>query len=127
MDAERRLRRLVDLIGPVLLPGWTIAVHIQDALPFQPKDAARGYGKVGICDAKWQYTRADLHVGMSVFEKLERREQAEWIVHELFHAVVNEMRVRGIAHEERVVSNLTAGLMRALQTPALRKEMADRG
>lgn len=122
-DPEKRLRYLVSLIGPVLLPGWTIQLHVRESLPVGRTDAANGYGKVGQCVSKWEYEQCDLYFGLDMFSELAPRRQTEFVLHELLHAMVNEMRTRGAKHEERVVSSLTSAIMRALQTPAIRKEL----
>jgi hypothetical protein len=125
--AERRLRYLVRLIGPVLLPGWTIVLHIgAESLPVTASDEAAGYRCIGRCVAKWEYAEAALEFDLVAFADLDRAAQAEFVLHELLHACVNEMRVRGRAHEERVVSSLTSAFVRALSTPAIRKELKRR-
>jgi hypothetical protein len=122
--AERRLRYLVRLMGPVLLPGWTIVLHVgAEPLPVKASDEAAGYRCIGRCAAKWEYCEATLEFDLDAFADLPQGAQAEFVLHELLHAVVNEMRSRGLAHEERVVSSLTSAFVRALSTPAIRKEL----
>jgi hypothetical protein len=60
----------------------------------------------------WEYLKATMRVNIEAVSKLSDEQLEEVIIHELLHAVVNEMRNfsadDGIYHEERVVSTLTS-------------------
>lgn len=60
----------------------------------------------------WEYLKATMRVNVEAVSKLDDEQLDELIIHELLHAVVNEMRNYsaddGIYHEERVVSTLTS-------------------
>lgn len=55
----------------------------------------------------WKYGTADLHINLPAFKGRKQWKIDRIIVHELVHALVNEMRYEGIEHEERVVTSLT--------------------
>lgn len=60
----------------------------------------------------WEYLKATMRVNVAAVAGLSDEQLEEVIIHELLHAVVNEMRNYsaddGIYHEERVVSTLTS-------------------
>lgn len=58
------------------------------------------------CTADWQYMHARIRFDVPYCSTLPPDELEVVVVHELLHAVVNEMQKRGISHEERVVSHL---------------------
>lgn len=60
----------------------------------------------------WEYLKATMRVNVEAVAALSDERLEEVIIHELLHAVINEMRNYsaddGIYHEERVVSTLTS-------------------
>jgi hypothetical protein len=75
------------------------------------KHFRKANGNVAImrCYADWRYMRLTLEVNLTQVRRLDDIELERVIVHELCHALVNEMREidPGIKHEERVVTMLT--------------------
>lgn len=57
--------------------------------------------------AQWEYLQAYIYVNLPQVCNRTEKFIERAIVHELFHVLVNEMRERGIKHEERVVTTLT--------------------
>jgi hypothetical protein len=55
----------------------------------------------------WQYCLTTIDVNLSALKQLDREEIERAVVHELIHALVNEMREGEIHHEERVVTQIT--------------------
>ena len=58
----------------------------------------------------WRYGTATVSINVPAFRGMKRKEIEFILVHEFVHILVNEMRERGIKHEERVVTNLTTAL-----------------
>lgn len=65
---------------------------------------------LGRCKSDWMYMRATIEFNVVEAIALNDKDLEELIVHELYHAVVNELRETDgyNDHEERVVSLLTA-------------------
>lgn len=59
------------------------------------------------CTASWEYRQAQITFNMPLLAAKKEEEIEEIIVHEMVHVLVNEMREKGIKHEERVVTELT--------------------
>jgi len=58
--------------------------------------------------ADWRYMTADIHFNIPEMKKsLSIVDIERTVVHELSHILVNQMRNKGIDHEERVVTELT--------------------
>lgn len=69
----------------------------------------------GYCDVEWQYLRATVHISNPVLCTIEEKDIERFMLHELCHALVNEMRdyeEGDLSHEERVCSMLTNAFMR---------------
>lgn len=65
----------------------------------------------GECTSDWRYKEARITINMPRVAGLTDGELEQLVVHEQVHALVNEMHEatdEGRAHEERVVSDLTA-------------------
>lgn len=61
--------------------------------------------------ARWQYLEAYFEVNTPAVAKLSDAELEVVIVHELCHVLVNEMREKGVKHEERVCSRLSQAFL----------------
>jgi hypothetical protein len=59
----------------------------------------------------WRYMTATIAVNVPAVARLSDDELERTVVHELCHALVNEMRETGIDHEERVVTMLTKAFL----------------
>jgi predicted metal-dependent peptidase len=55
----------------------------------------------------WRYGTATVSINVPAFRGKKKKEIEFILVHEFVHILVNEMRERGMKHEERVVTNLT--------------------
>lgn len=62
---------------------------------------------IATCDANWKYLIVEASFCCDPIGRMADDELERVVVHELLHALVNEMREDGIEHEERVVSQLT--------------------
>lgn len=54
----------------------------------------------------WRYGEVAIHFNLPAMKSLSVEEIERAVVHELCHALINEMRAGGIDHEERVVTGL---------------------
>lgn len=61
------------------------------------------------CD--WRYATCNLYFNYYHLKDMSKEDIEFTIVHELCHALVNEMREQGIDHEERVVTGLTKAFL----------------
>jgi len=68
---------------------WKIDWSIKDWLISETKD----FQCIARCETDWRYFEATLSFN--------------FLIHELLHVVLNEMREDGVEHEERVASHLT--------------------
>lgn len=100
----RKIHRLVKIWKSRLyLNNWDIDV-MYDWNGIKP--IQQGLEPCGTCDADWKYMQATLHFGIPMCSVLSHDNLERVVIHELLHAIVNEMRQNGIEHEERVVSHL---------------------
>lgn len=56
--------------------------------------------------ADWRYATATIYINLRALNRASDEEVETYIVHELCHILVNEMRDEGIDHEERTVTGL---------------------
>lgn len=85
------------------LNSWNIKIIDHwNGLP-TPKSDYLIYGR---CDADWRYANAVLDFDIPACSTLSDFQLERVVIHELIHAVVNEMREKDLDHEERVVSHL---------------------
>lgn len=61
------------------------------------------------CD--WRYMLLSIYINTNKAKGLTNYKLEKIIIHELFHAIVNEMRNNDLSHEERVVTNLTNAVL----------------
>lgn len=88
---------------------WNIKLYIYD----DPKDIMNNFKSEGdafvaatsLCD--WRYTNCNIEINYPEVKKMNKADTEKIIIHELCHALVNEMEKSGIDHEERVVTGLT--------------------
>lgn len=59
----------------------------------------------------WRYGELVIHFNIQKLKGKNKEEIDRIVVHELCHALVNEMREDGIDHEERVVTGLTKAFL----------------
>lgn len=76
---------------------------------YYPKKIKEMPDTIATCAASWQYARADLCFGKQKLVTLDAIEIDRLVLHELCHALVNELREKDkdLKHEERVCSMLT--------------------
>lgn len=118
---RRRTTRLVkqwrDTLG---LSHWKVNHTYHDG-PFLV-DGALDSEAVGSCLARWQYQTASLNFNVRETAKMSDDDLEEVVIHELMHAMVNEMRPQNLpacwvrdagdaAHEEHVVTTLTNAIL----------------
>lgn len=124
---KNRFKRASKLWADLLwLNDWEIDVSytITPIESRDPSDKERGHCTLATCDVKWFYKKAFINVYLVQTMLLSDKDLEKLVLHELLHAVVNEMRninqSDGIEHEERVVTTLT-DIMYLLQHPKSRK------
>jgi predicted SprT family Zn-dependent metalloprotease len=61
--------------------------------------------------ARWQYLEAYFEVNTPAIARMSDSELEALVVHEMCHVLVNEMREKGIKHEERVCSRLAQAFL----------------
>ncbi len=102
------------------LQNWKVDLTYHDG-PYVI-DGAMDNEAVGSCLARWQYQTAHLQFNTQETAKMDDGDLEQVIVHELSHALVNEMRAQNLpagwswdkgdtAHEERVVTNITNAIL----------------
>lgn len=109
-EAKERIRKAIDKwLKPLGLLWWEVTVTYYD----NPGEIAQRFYQgddswvVARVYADWRYGTIRLEINLSMFTDYDQEETERKIVHELVHAMVNEMQWDGIDHEERVVSTLT--------------------
>jgi hypothetical protein len=105
---RRYLRAWMTQLG---LNWWHIEMHWYDREK-QFRKADKGLAVMRIW-ARWQYLDATIAVNLPAVARMTDDELERAVLHELCHALVNEMRTESLdlAHEERVVTTLTAAFM----------------
>lgn len=120
---RRRILRAVDHWRPILgLAEWELALTFH-AGKFIDADG-KACEAIASTAARWQYLHGSLAFNTDLTAELSQPALERVVVHELAHLVVNEMRAQNLpdgwhrdegdaAHEERVVSLVTAAVLRA--------------
>lgn len=107
--ARRHFEKWTYLLG---LGWWDVEVHWYDSgKAFRKASGATGRNVAMRINADWRYAAATIHVNVPALAGLSDEELERGVVHELCHALVNEMREDGIGHEERVVTMLSKAFM----------------
>lgn len=118
---QRRITRFVKKWRQTLgLNQWRIEHTYHDG-PFDV-DGSTKSGAVGACTAHWEYQTAHLEFDVSELANYDDERVEEVVIHELMHAMVNEMRLQNLptgwtrdagdaAHEEHVVTMLTNAIL----------------
>lgn len=107
--AKRHFEQWVYLLG---LRWWDIEVRWYDnRRDFRTASRAPSRNAAMCVYADWRYATATIYVNVEALARVDDRELEQSIVHELCHALVNEMRKKGIDHEERVVTMLSKAFM----------------
>ena len=97
---DRYLRKWIYRLG---LRWWRIDVQWHRG----PGDArGAGYRMGASCVAHWKYLTGDIVFHMHQFVDMKDDDLERLVIHELCHCLVNEMREKGIDHEERVTTLL---------------------
>ena len=110
---KRERRRVQRLFGEwctqLGLNWWDVQCSYFD----KSKPFKRQHGTVAAMTivADWRYGTAYISVNTPGCARLDDDELERVVVHELVHALVNEMRLTGLDHEERVVTTLTKAFM----------------
>jgi predicted metal-dependent peptidase len=81
------------------------------------KDIKRTFKKEGhknaiaYINSDWHYMYLSIYINMNYVKGLTNYKLQKLILHELFHAIVNEMRETNPKHEERVATYLTNAMI----------------
>lgn len=99
------------------LTNWNLTHHYHDGT-FHLDDGSNSDQAVGACFSRWQYQTIKLDFNAQQTARFDDDELREIVIHELMHAMVNEMRdpytewtKERSAHEERVVTMLTNAII----------------
>jgi hypothetical protein len=90
-------------IKNLFLNTWQIDTIVRDYI----QNDRNNIDTIATCAAEWKYFHVTLNFSYAKMRDMKKTEIEKIVIHELLHAVVNEMREDGIDHEERVVSHLT--------------------
>ena len=111
---RKQIKKLFDkwtyLLG---LRWWNVTINYID----DPQEIIRIFRVTDedVCIAKsycdWRYATCNIYVNLPQLKQMDDQQVEMTIVHELCHALVNEMREDGIDHEERVVTGLTKAFL----------------
>lgn len=119
-ELRRRIRKLIAWWGDELGLRWWI-MHFNfdrsgESFSERENSNARG-GVAAITHVNWQYGEASISFNMPLCLEVDDDELERYVVHEMMHVLVNEMRewqtddpTHAILHEERVVSNLASAV-----------------
>lgn len=83
---------------------WDINIDYPEG---KPAYAADGWLDFGSCSADWSHQNALIVFYLDALKNETEASIERTVIHELLHIIVNEMREKGIKHEERVVADLT--------------------
>lgn len=110
-ERDRCQRYFSDWVPKLGLAWWQVEVNYYDKRKiFRKNKKADTIAAMRIwCD--WRYMDMQIAVCTPVTRQMDAEELERTVVHELCHALVNEMRESGIDHEERVVTTLTKAFM----------------
>ena len=121
-DAKERDRQkarvealFVRWIKRIGLGWWTINVNYDDAIVSSRGSLGETWSTVMVCDAQWEYMQATISVSLSQCHGVPDDELERFVVHELMHVFLSEMREKDSKperkHEERVACTLTNAFM----------------
>jgi len=109
---DKTFRRWVYRLG---LRWWTVDIIYYKKPPKKYFDPGKEDGVIrAVASADWRYCTLVVRVNMPSFKYLEKWRIEIIVVHELVHALVNEMhshKKKRIDHEERVVTGLTKAFL----------------
>ena len=106
---EKLFSRLArEWIGRTWLGWWRIDVVFLSGKEYRKR--MKGHS-VAFCATQWQYMEATVYVNSAVLKGIEKDRIEYVVVHELMHVFLNEMREKGIEHEERVATFLARSFM----------------
>lgn len=92
--------------GPLLGLRWWTVTHVycrdRDEMPEDARSSAAAAVR-----SHWQYMTASVYWYIPDIADVDAKELESIYIHEALHILVNEMRVKDLDHEERVVSHLT--------------------
>jgi hypothetical protein len=92
---------------------WTVTINYYD----DAREIIRIFGNdsertvIARTYSDWRYATCVIEINLPELLDMTKEESERVIVHELCHALVNEMREDGIDHEERVVTGLTKAFL----------------
>ena len=102
---RRRIERTAARWKPLIALPWRFTLVFLK----KPNKLTKGHDN-WVCYAatavNWEYLDATIYFNMRQARRLTKEELEETIVHEMTHAIVNEMREEGLKHEERVVTTI---------------------
>lgn len=122
----KRIRRIFDpiLVAFGLAGQWDLCVSYERGEGDQEED---NWSHLASCDSRWEYRQAQIRVYVEGMAKCTDAEIQKHLIHEIVHILVREMREwmhaeeghaqsvkAAVQHEERVVSDITQVLTRAL-------------
>ena len=64
-----------------------------------------------LCESSWRYMESTITFNLKNLQTFSEKEIEAVVVHEFMHVFLNEMRAKGIDHEERVASMLQKAFM----------------
>lgn len=96
-------------IDQLWLRGWNVEVKCHRGPWVGMRDAGAGFVVPADITCHWQYAEARININLEEVKDLSKEKLEKVLLHELCHAIVNEMRYweEDHSHEERVVTHMT--------------------
>ena len=106
---KARVQALVDRFHARLGMKWWNVTYAYRRTPFE--DSGSGGQVLAQCTARWQYLHAHIEYDLGAVADVDDDELENAFLHEYGHVLVNEMREKGMAHEERVCEHIGRALL----------------
>jgi hypothetical protein len=106
-------RRVKNWVKTMCLSDWELELVFQDYADTETQESEDGWVHFAHADPSWEYKSARVSFYLVPLSTLADREVERWVVHELGHVLLCEMREKDkeFKHEERTVTHLTKVLM----------------
>jgi hypothetical protein len=106
---KARINRFIyKWVTPLGLGWWKVDIDFCDG---PPEDMGGGFEETARCHVRWPYRKAKVEFWLNSTMHLDDEALEEVVVHELCHILVNQMREKGIVHEEAVVAALSQAFL----------------
>jgi len=101
-DAKPEIDKYMDEWVRLLLPGWCVTAELREGDP--------GHSAESI--TRWEYMQAHVIFYPDTFDEVTNPNIESLVVHELVHAMLDQLGIKPSKNEERVVTMIETALMR---------------